>query len=68
MADPTIWQMVEDKHLIGLVDEQFEVLIQDVEASGMKPDAFDMAGVQSNFKFNQVRKIYNSYLTNVDSF
>ena len=68
MPDPTIWQIVEDKHLIGLTGELFEVLIQDGEATGMEPDAFDLADFRSNIKFNQLRKTSNSYLTNVDSF
>ena len=36
MPDPTIWQIVEDKHLIGLTGELFEVLIQDGDAGGME--------------------------------
>ncbi len=36
MADPTIWQRVEDKHLIGLTGELFEVLIHDGDAGGME--------------------------------
>ena len=36
MPDPTIWQIVEDKHLIGLTGELFEVLIHDGDAGGME--------------------------------